>query len=299
MPRPQTAPPAAPVPAPPAEAAPPAPAAPQATSRATMTTPQTKEVAPASPYLPLTPAQRKTLDKSFFVGRDNYGTEMAQEAINRSAVSKPGPPLSAAEREKLQKELHTGENDAAGGAGKEKLIRAAALSKRTARLTAEEWDRLTKVYRTGRALYVEEMANEAIRRGALSLRIALADQQKALEAMYNVGRPARLIIGPLPYGRTEARLISQTTPELPAEFADRAFDFTVVARFLVATDGSAEQVLLTEPTPEPYFNQALVVALEKWRFYPAVDSGKPVASTVEIRFTISAPAGDDKAPKKR
>jgi hypothetical protein len=32
-----------------------------------------------------------------------------------------------------------------------------------------------------------------------------------------------------------------------------------------------------------------VVALQKWRFYPAVDAGKPVASTVEIRFTISAP----------
>jgi TonB family protein len=254
-----------------------------------MSAPQTTEIEPPSPYLPYTPAQREALDKSFFVGNAHYGTEVANEAINRSAVSKPSPPLSPAEREKLQKELHTGENDAAGGAGKEKVIREAAMSKRIAPLTAEEWKKLDGIYLVGSPHRGTDEAAKAIQAGALSLHIALADQQKALEAMYNVGRLARSNVGPVSYGRTEARLLAQAEPELPADLTDRAFSFAVVARLTVGVDGSVAEVVLSEPTPEPYLNQALVVALQKWRYYPAVDAGKPVASTVEIHFTISAP----------
>ena len=81
----------------------------------------------------------------------------------------------------------------------------------------------------------------------------------------------------------------QKEPELPADLTDRAFSFAVAARLSVGVDGSVTEVVLAEPTPEPYLNQALIVALQKWRYYPAVDAGKPVASTVEIHFTIAAP----------
>jgi TonB family protein len=255
-----------------------------------MTAPQTTEIVPPSPYLPYTPAQRQALDTSFFVGRDNYSIETAQEAINRSAVSKRVARMAPAERERLQKELHTGENDAAGGVGKEKVIREAAASERAPSLTAEEWDKLSQMYRVGHSSVADKVAAEAIHQSALSLRIALADQKKALEAMYNMGGTVRSNIGPVPGRRTEARLLEQKEPELPADLTDRAFSFDVAARLNVGVDGSVAEVVLAAPTPEPYLNQALVVALQKWRFYPAVDAGKPVASTVEIHFTISATA---------
>jgi TonB family protein len=266
-----------------------------------VSTPQTTEIAPPSPYLPPTPAQRQALDKSFFVGQGHYGTEMALEAINRSVRSPRAPPLTAAEREKLQKELHTGEHDNAGAPAREKEVNiAAARSKHAAPLSAEEWKTLDKLYRVGSKDRPTDDAAQAIQASALSLSIALADQkkEKELEAMYSVGRLSRSNAGPVPGGRTEARLVAQVTPDLPDGFGDRAFAFAVVARLSVAEDGAVGDVLLLEPTPEPDLNQALVVALQKWHFYPAVEAGKPVAASVEIRFTLSAPgASAAKAPK--
>lgn len=59
-----------------------------------------------------------------------------------------------------------------------------------------------------------------------------------------------------------------------------------VARFHVAPDGSVEVELMT-PTPDPAFNRLLLEALRKWRFFPKIESGKPVASAVDIRIPIS------------
>jgi hypothetical protein len=263
--------------------------APSVAGGATMTAPRSAEIVPPSLYLPYTPAQREVLDKSFFVGESHYGTFVAQEAINRSAVSKHAPPLTTAQRETLQKQLHTGENDAGGGAGKEKLIRDAALAKRAAPLTAEQWNSLSALYHTGHALHQEEIANASIQHSALSLRIAVADQQKALDAMYHPGSWSRADAAASPGSHSEARLLTPSEPELPAELSDRAFSFDVTARLTIALDGAVTQVMLSQPTPEPYLNQALIVALQRWRYYPAVDAGKPVASTVEVNFTISAP----------
>jgi TonB family protein len=279
--------PAAPNPAPALAA--PAAAAPDVAGRSLLSVPRSAEIAPPSPYLPYTPAQREVLGKSFFVGEPNYGTATSTEAINRSIVSKRAPPLTTAQRETLQKQLFTGENDAGGGAGKEKVVHDAALSKRAAPLTAEQWNALATVYQTGRALHQEAVANASIQHSALSLRIATADQQKALDAMYHPGTWSRGTAG-LPSARSEARLLVQSEPELPAEFTDRAFSFDVTARLEVGSDGAVTSVILAQPTPEPYLNQALIVALQKWRYYPAVDAGKPVAATVEVHFTLSAPA---------
>jgi TonB family protein len=287
--RPPTVPKTATAPAdPPAQKPAPAAPVPSVAGSATMTAPRSAEIAPPSPYLPYTPAQREALDKSLFVGDDNYGRATANEAIKRSVVSKHAPPLTTAQRETLQTELHTGENDAGGAPGKEKVIRDAALSKRAAPLTAEQWNSLATIYHPGRALHQEAIANASIQHSALSLRIATADQQKALDAIYHPGSWSRSV-GTVPSGHSEARLLVQSEPELPAELSDRAFSFDVTARLDVGIDGAVTSVILAQPTPEPYFNQALVVALQKWHYYPAVDSGKPVASTVEVHFTISAP----------
>jgi TonB family protein len=274
-----------------------------APTRAETAPPEAATPTPAAPYLPLNDAQRESLQKQLRTGEhDNAGAPLRETEVNVAAArSKRAPPLTVAEREKLQKQLHTGEHDNAGAPAREKEVNiAAALSNHAAALSAEEWKTLDKLYRVGSKDRPTDDAAQAIRASALSLSIALADQQKEkeLEAMYSVGRLSRSNAGPVPGGRTEARLVAQVTPDLPDGFGDRAFAFAVVARLSVAEDGAVGDVLLLEPTPEPDLNQALVVALQKWHFYPAVEAGKPVASSVEIRFTLSAPgAGAAKAPK--
>jgi len=59
-----------------------------------------------------------------------------------------------------------------------------------------------------------------------------------------------------------------------------------VARFSVAASGAAE-VDLVEPTSDPDLNRVLVESLKRWRFFPAMQDGKPVASTVDVRIPIS------------
>ncbi len=58
-----------------------------------------------------------------------------------------------------------------------------------------------------------------------------------------------------------------------------------IARFRVAANGSA-QVELVQPTADPDLNRALLDSLRRWRFFPGMEDGKPVPSTVDIRIPI-------------
>ena len=87
-------------------------------------------------------------------------------------------------------------------------------------------------------------------------------------------------------GNMGARALYQPLPEIPEDLRRRAIDLVAVARFRVSANGSAE-VELIEPTPDPSLNRALMETLRKWRFFPAMESGKPVASVVDIRIPIS------------
>jgi protein TonB len=87
-------------------------------------------------------------------------------------------------------------------------------------------------------------------------------------------------------GNTGARAISQPLPEIPEALRHRSIEIIAVARFKVAANGSA-QVELTGPTADADLNRALLESLRRWRFFPAMQDGKPVASTVEIRIPIS------------
>jgi protein TonB len=87
-------------------------------------------------------------------------------------------------------------------------------------------------------------------------------------------------------GNTGARAISQPLPEIPEALRHRSIEIIAVARFKVAANGSA-QVELTEPTADSDLNRALLESLSRWRFFPAMQDGKPAASTVEIRIPIS------------
>lgn len=83
-----------------------------------------------------------------------------------------------------------------------------------------------------------------------------------------------------------ARVLYQPLPEIPDELRRRNINFVALARFHVAANGSV-QVELVEPTPEPTLNRALLETLAKWRFFPAMEQGKPVASIIEIRVPIT------------
>jgi protein TonB len=83
-----------------------------------------------------------------------------------------------------------------------------------------------------------------------------------------------------------ARVLYQTLPEIPDDLRRRNINFVALARFHVAANGSA-QVELVEATPEPTLNRELLTTLSKWRFFPAMEQGKPVASVVEIRVPIT------------
>lgn len=92
-----------------------------------------------------------------------------------------------------------------------------------------------------------------------------------------------------PPGGTEnmsARAIFKPMPEIPESLRRRTIDVVAVARFRVDAGGGAE-VELTQPTSDPDLNRALIETLKRWRFFPATQAGKPVASTIEIRIPIS------------
>jgi protein TonB len=92
--------------------------------------------------------------------------------------------------------------------------------------------------------------------------------------------------GPLGGGNAGARAIYQPLPEIPEALRHRNIEIIAVARFKVAANGSA-QVELTEPTADADLNRALLESLRRWQFFPAMQEGKPAASTVEIRIPIS------------
>jgi protein TonB len=83
-----------------------------------------------------------------------------------------------------------------------------------------------------------------------------------------------------------ARAIYKPMPEVPESLRHRTVELVAVARFRVTADGSA-QVELTEPTGDPDLNRALVETLKRWRFFPAMQAGKPIVSTIDIRIPIS------------
>jgi protein TonB len=83
-----------------------------------------------------------------------------------------------------------------------------------------------------------------------------------------------------------ARAVYQPLPEIPEALRHHALELVAVVRFRVAASGSAE-VELVSPTPDPAFNRLLLEALHKWRFFPKIEAGKPVASMIDVRIPIS------------
>lgn len=83
-------------------------------------------------------------------------------------------------------------------------------------------------------------------------------------------------------GNTPARLISQPLPTLPDDLREESYQAVAVARFLVHADGTFD-IDLVKATRNPRLNQILLETLRRWRFSPAMESGRPVESRRDVR----------------
>lgn len=83
-----------------------------------------------------------------------------------------------------------------------------------------------------------------------------------------------------------ARAIYKPMPEIPEALRHRTIELVAVARFRVDASGRT-QVELLEPTPDPDLNRALLESLRRWRFFPATQAGRPIASTIDVRIPVS------------
>ncbi|HZO83420.1 MAG TPA: TonB family protein [Candidatus Binataceae bacterium] len=82
-----------------------------------------------------------------------------------------------------------------------------------------------------------------------------------------------------------AQALYTPLPEIPADLRSNPLNTIAVARFTVASDGSAT-VALVKATPYPELNDLLLRTLRRWRFSPALKDGKPVASNFEVRIPV-------------
>ncbi|WP_232431024.1 energy transducer TonB [Burkholderia ubonensis] len=87
---------------------------------------------------------------------------------------------------------------------------------------------------------------------------------------------------PAASGNAQARLLSQPLPVLPDDLREDGYQAVAVARFLVHADGTFD-IDLVKPTPNPRLNQILLETLRRWRFFPAMDNGRPVESRQDVR----------------
>ncbi len=87
------------------------------------------------------------------------------------------------------------------------------------------------------------------------------------------------------YANSGARKIFHPLPQIPEDLREEAFNSAALARFHIAVDGNVE-VELVRPTQNPRLNRILLDTLKKWKFFPAIKNGNPVASTVDILVKI-------------
>ena len=82
-----------------------------------------------------------------------------------------------------------------------------------------------------------------------------------------------------------AQAYDRPMPRIPDSLLGEEIDTIALARFRVKADGTST-VELVQATNEPSLNRAILEALRRWRFQPAIRNGKPVESTVELRIPI-------------
>jgi len=82
-----------------------------------------------------------------------------------------------------------------------------------------------------------------------------------------------------------ARAIYRPLPHIPDELRNEAIRTEALARFHIRPDGSVDVELL-QATSDPRINQLILNTLRTWKFFPALQDGKPVSSVQDVRVKI-------------
>ncbi|MDR3390188.1 MAG: energy transducer TonB [Sulfuriferula sp.] len=82
-----------------------------------------------------------------------------------------------------------------------------------------------------------------------------------------------------------ARALFQPKPVVPEDLRDETIHVVVTARIHIGTDGNV-RVELVKPAPDPRVNQLVLNTLKTWRFFPAIQAGKPVESVQDVKVAI-------------
>jgi protein TonB len=82
-----------------------------------------------------------------------------------------------------------------------------------------------------------------------------------------------------------ARALYQPKPALPEDLRDQSMHIVVRARIHIAADGGL-RIELIKPAPDPRINQLVLNTLKTWRFFPALQAGKPVASVQDVNVAF-------------
>jgi protein TonB len=83
-----------------------------------------------------------------------------------------------------------------------------------------------------------------------------------------------------------AKAIYQPLPTIPDDLRDEAISSVAIARFHINPDGTVT-VELIKPTANPRINRLLLSTLKTWKFFPAMQDGKPIPSTQDIKVNVN------------
>lgn len=92
-------------------------------------------------------------------------------------------------------------------------------------------------------------------------------------------------------GGTAAAVIRGRAPRYPAAARKAGWEGIVLVRVLVDIHGSAARISVRESSGYELLDATVVQSVKKWRFFPATQGGKPVASfhDVRVRFRLTDP----------
>jgi TonB family protein len=89
--------------------------------------------------------------------------------------------------------------------------------------------------------------------------------------------------------RTPPSALHIVSPKYPAKAFTRKVRGSVKVRFTVEPDGHTSGIHIVSSTPSDIFDDATRKAVEQWRFKPATENGKPVATTATQQLVFSPP----------
>lgn len=96
---------------------------------------------------------------------------------------------------------------------------------------------------------------------------------------------------PLDVDTQPVQVAAATPPKYPQVALEQGISGTVMLIVDVAADGSVGKIVIERSEPEGTFDAAAIEAARNWRFNPAMEQGKPVASRIRVPIEFDAKSG--------